>query len=61
MDYLMVDVTHIPGVRRGDTVVLIGAQGEQQISADEVADWIGTINYEIVTGILPRVPREIEG
>jgi Alr-MurF fusion protein len=61
MDYLMADVTHIPGARRGDAVVLIGAQGAQQISADEVADWLGTINYEVVTGILPRVPREIEG
>ncbi|MFQ3663632.1 MAG: alanine racemase [Chloroflexaceae bacterium] len=59
MDYAMVDVTDIPGVRRGDAVVLIGAQGPETISAEEVAAWLGTINYEVVTGILPRVPREV--
>jgi Alr-MurF fusion protein len=58
MDYLMLDVTDIPGVQRGDAVVLIGSQGDETISADEVAGWLGTINYEVVTGILPRVPRE---
>ncbi len=59
MDYTMVDVSHIPGVRRGDAVVLIGRQGAAEISADEVAEWLGTINYEVVTSILPRVPREV--
>jgi alanine racemase len=59
MDYMMVDVTGIPGVRRGDAVVLIGAQGDEQISADEAAGWLGTISYELLTGILPRVPREV--
>jgi alanine racemase len=59
MDYAMVDVTDIPGVRRGDAVVLIGAQGDETITADEVAAWLGTISYEVVTGILPRVPREV--
>lgn len=59
MDYAMVDVTEIDGVRRGDPVVLIGSQGDASISADEVANWLGTISYEVVTGILPRVPREI--
>lgn len=59
MDYAMVDVTDIPGVRRGDAVVLIGAQGAEAISAEEVAAWLGAITYEVVTGILPRVPREV--
>ncbi|WP_129629154.1 alanine racemase [Candidatus Oscillochloris fontis] len=59
MDYTMVDVSHIPGVRRGDAVVLIGHQGEAAISADEVAEWLGTISYEVLTSILPRVPREV--
>jgi alanine racemase len=59
MDYAMIDVTAIPGVRRGDPVVLIGAQGDDAISADEVAGWLGTISYEVITGILPRVPREV--
>lgn len=59
MDYLMVDVTGVAGVRRGDAVVLIGAQGDDAIGADEVAAWLGTISYEVLTGILPRVPREV--
>jgi Alr-MurF fusion protein len=61
MDYAMIDVTDIPQVRRGDPVVLIGAQGDESISADEVAEWLGTIAYEVVTTILPRVPREVAG
>jgi alanine racemase len=60
MDYALIDVSAIPGVRRGDPVVLIGSQGDQAISADEVAGWLGTISYEVVATILPRVPREIE-
>jgi alanine racemase len=61
MDYAMLDVTDIPGVRRGDPVVLIGAQGADTIGADEVAEWLGTISYEVVATILPRVPREVVG
>lgn len=61
MDYALVDVSAIDGVRRGDPVVLIGAQGDQAISADEVAEWLGTISYEVVATILPRVPRETDG
>ncbi|MCS6937651.1 MAG: alanine racemase [Roseiflexus sp.] len=59
MDYAMIDVTDIPGVRRGDLVTLIGAQGDERITADEVAGWLGTISYEVVATILPRVPREV--
>jgi alanine racemase len=61
MDYAMIDATDIPQVRRGDPVVLIGAQGDESITADEVAEWLGTIAYEVVTTILPRVPREVAG
>ncbi len=57
MDYAMLDVTDIPGVRTGDEVVLIGRQGNDQITAEEVAGWLGTINYEVIAAILPRVPR----
>ncbi len=60
MDYAMIDVTEIEGVKRGDPVVLIGAQGNDRITADEVARWLGTINYDVVTTILARVPRETE-
>ncbi|WP_298405101.1 alanine racemase [uncultured Chloroflexus sp.] len=59
MDYIMVDVTDIPGVQRGDTVTIIGRQGDDAIGVDEIAGWLGTISYEVLTGILPRVPREI--
>ncbi len=57
MDYTMVDVTHIPGVRPGDEVVLIGRQGDEEITVEEVAERLGTIAYEVVCQILARVPR----
>ncbi|HEY3341224.1 MAG TPA: alanine racemase [Anaerolineae bacterium] len=57
MDQTMLDVTDISGARIGDEVVLIGRQGGQAITAEDVAARIGTINYEVVSAILPRVPR----
>lgn len=60
MDYTMLDVTDIAGVRRGDPVVLIGRQGGECISAEEAAGWLGTISYEVTSTILPRVPREVD-
>lgn len=58
MDQTMLDVTGAEGVRAGDEVVLFGgAAGEATISIDEVAGWMGTINYEVVCLIGPRVPR----
>lgn len=57
MEKCTINVTHIPGVSVGDEVVLLGRQGSEQISAELVAEWLGTINYEVVTTILPRVPR----
>ncbi len=59
MDQTMVNVTHIPGVRQGDEVVLIGVQGGQEITVDEVARRLGTINYEVISTILARVPRTV--
>jgi alanine racemase len=59
MDQTMIDVTHISGVRQGDEVVLIGRQGTQRITAEEVAEQLGTINYEVVSEILARVPRVV--
>jgi alanine racemase len=59
MDQSMLDVTEIPGVREGDEVVLIGTQGDEQLSVDQVAARLGTINYEIVSEILARVPRMV--
>jgi Alr-MurF fusion protein len=57
MDQCMVDVTHIPETRMGDEVVLIGHQGNASLSAEQVAERLGTINYEVVSEILARVPR----
>ena len=57
MDQTMLDVSDIPGVRLGDEVVLIGRQGNDEITAEEVAERLGTINYEVVSAILARVPR----
>jgi alanine racemase len=57
MDQFVVDVTDINGVRQDDEVVVFGRQGGEEISADEVAALAGTINYEVVTSILPRVTR----
>ncbi len=59
MDYTMLDVTDIPNVIAGDEVVLIGTQGDDMISAEEAAGWLGTINYEVISAILPRVPRMV--
>jgi alanine racemase len=59
MDQTMLDVTAIPGVRQGDEVVLIGEQGPERITAEDVAERLGTINYEVVSEILARVPRVV--
>ena len=53
----MVDVTEVPGVAEGDEVVVIGVQGDASMSAEDVAAAAGTIAYELLCGIGPRVPR----
>jgi len=58
MDQCMIDVTDVRGeVKVGDEVTLIGAQGENRITAEDVADQIGTINYEVTCVIGKRIPR----
>lgn len=57
MDQLMVQLDAVPEARPGDEVVLIGSQGQERISAEDVARRWGTINYEVVVGIGRRVPR----
>jgi len=57
MDQFVVDVSGIPDIRQDDEVVLFGRQGEAEITAEEVARWAQTINYEVTTSILPRVTR----
>ncbi|MCK5541510.1 MAG: alanine racemase [Desulfobacterales bacterium] len=57
MDQTMIDVGHIPMVQPGDEVVLIGKQGREEITIDEVAKNAKTINYEIVSMLSTRLPR----
>ena len=57
MDMCMVDISHVPQARVGDEVVLIGKQGSEQIFARELAEKAGTIDYEITTLLMARVPR----
>lgn len=63
MDMLMVDVTDVidAGVALGDPVVLIGRDGDQTITVDDLAGWAATVNYEILCGISKRVPRIYAG
>ncbi len=49
MNLCMVDVTHVPGVQAGDQAVLLGRQGEEVITAEQLADHLGTIPYEVLT------------
>ena len=59
MDQTIIDVGHIDSVSLSDEVVVLGQQGDEVLSADEMADHIGTINYEVVTKLMARVPRII--
>ncbi|MGE0101784.1 MAG: alanine racemase [Blastocatellales bacterium] len=57
MDLTIINLTGIEGASLGDEVTLIGENGGVALSAEDLAARIGTISYEIVTGISPRVPR----
>lgn len=57
MDFIVVDATGVPGVAVDDRVTIIGREGDQEITADEVAEAAQTISYEIATGISGRVRR----
>jgi alanine racemase len=57
MNMCMVDVTDIPGVKLEDEVVLLGRQGDERLTAEQLAQWCGTISYEVVSRIHPALPR----
>lgn len=57
MDQMMVDVTDIPGVQTGDNVVLVGRDGEEAITMEQISEAADSFNYEFVCGISRRVPR----
>lgn len=61
MDQMMADVSHIPDVSAGNEVVLIGRQGHEEITATQLAEWCGTIPWEVLTNITYRVPRLYRG
>jgi len=57
MDQFMVDVTDIPDVKQGDIVTLIGKDGEDMITVEEVANMAGSFNYEFICNVGKRIPR----
>ncbi len=57
MDQFMIDVTGVPKAQVGDTVTIFGRDGDEEITADDVADLVGTIGYEVTCLVTPRVPR----
>jgi alanine racemase len=61
MDQLLLDVSHVPDAGLGDTVTLLGEDGSERISAEDMAEWAGSIPYEILCGISKRVPRQYTG
>jgi alanine racemase len=61
MDQTLVDVSALSTVTAGDEAVMIGAQGKNKIAVTELADWCGTVPWEILTNITYRVPRIYRG
>lgn len=61
MDQVVVDVSGCGPVALNDEVVLIGQQGDERITVEEIAGWAETINYEITTALLARLPRFFKG
>jgi len=57
MNLTMVDASSLPGIRVGDEVVLLGSQGQERITAEEIASKIGTISYEVYCAIGKANPR----
>ena len=57
MNMTMVDVTDAPAARPGATATLLGSDGSERVSAEQLASWMGTINYDVVSRIHPSLPR----
>ena len=57
MNIIMVDITDIPEAKIEDEVVLIGQSSDEIVSAEQFAQWAGTINYEVTTRVNDRIPR----
>lgn len=59
MNLMMVDVTHVKGVKLGSEVTLIGRDNDEKITAGDLAEWAGTIHYEILARLSSACPRRI--
>jgi len=57
MDLTVVDITDLSGVRIGDVATLLGTEGREEITLDELAETAGTVSYEVLTRFTPRLPR----
>jgi len=57
MDAITLDVSDVDGASVGDVVTLIGLDGEERVTAEQVGRWSGTISYEVLTSLGPRVER----
>ena len=57
MDQCMIDLTDVPDVKVGDEVIIMGSDGINEISADDIAEATGTINYEILCAFGQRLPK----
>jgi alanine racemase len=57
MDMTVVNITGLDGVRPGNVATLLGRDGAGEIRLDELAEWMRTISYEVLTGFTPRLPR----
>jgi len=60
MNMMVVDVSLLPDVKRGDEVVLIGYQGDKQLSVSSFSDYSNQLNYELLTRISSEIPRKIK-
>lgn len=61
MDQMLIDVTRLTSVVPGEEVVMLGKQGDASLKAEDLATWMGTIPWEVLTGITYRVPRIYRG
>lgn len=57
MDMTVVDISGVPDVAPGTRITFLGSDGDEEITLEEMADHVGTISYEILTGFTPRLPR----
>ena len=61
MNLILVDVTHVPRVARGDEVVLIGRQRNLSVSVSSFAELSNQLNYELLTRLPANIPRQVVG